>query len=722
MKNKYLSRSEKEFGSKQFLKHSTFNGLGISFLGDTPVFLMAIYFGATNIQLGYISSAIHMSGIILVVLPSLLSGINIIKVQYRAWLIRGLLCLLYGFLFYLSGQSAVIFILVVYTIFCLTRMFGMAVAETVQQMLTTPSNVGEFVINITNRFHASRLISNFISFVVLSINILAGLPGLLTIILFGIVNNTIAAFLLRTIPAREVVEYQKGNNIFVMFLKAMRQKETRVVLIAKWVSLSVLILIGFTVPFLSKVIKLSYNYIFLFTIVGSFSTIVVGIMVKPFVDQIGSKSMIILSSFGVGILGIIWAMLPETTSAFIIFPLSFLTMFFLGIVLILIGRLFLKSIPDHDRITFASMANFFSAIVALVTGLSGGYIIDVGEKIQFDLINPYGFVFLGVSVLSFCNGLICFFLEEKGSLSVRETAQVLFSTRNLKAYLDIYHFKHTRDPIKKKSILLHIADSDTDLATSEMGKILRNPLSNEKGEIIKSLFVHPRPALLPEVFREAKDSFSMHRIFAIFALGGFEGKEVEHTLTRLLDDSDMRVRSTAAKSLARVGNTSEYYKILELSNKPELKLQESLDFFIAVFIMDAEGVVLSGLFDHIKERGNSTYAQTYLSLAARLLEMEPALAEIYEMENYKKNAGFWAILQDAKQVEVFNKDIKKIKSFINQKQYTELFLWIRKILEKYESNGKLKYLKAGILGIKEDELSKDLSLAILYFSFYILDR
>ncbi len=201
MKNKYLSRAEKEYGSRLFLKHCTFNGFGISFLGDTLVFLMAIYFGASNIQLGYISSVMHMSGIILVILPSLLSGINIIKVQYRAWLLRGLLCLLYGLLFFLSGQTAVIFILAIYTMFCVARMFGMAVAEPIQQMLTTPSNVGEFVISITNRFHFSRLLSYFISFLILSIKIFAGLPGLLIAVFIGIINNTLAAYYLKKIPA-----------------------------------------------------------------------------------------------------------------------------------------------------------------------------------------------------------------------------------------------------------------------------------------------------------------------------------------------------------------------------------------------------------------------------------------------------------------------------------------------------------------------------------------
>ena len=720
MKNKYLSRAEKEYGSRLFLKHCTFNGFGISFLGDTLVFLMAIHFGATNIQLGYISSVMHMSGIILVILPSLLSGINIIKVQYRAWLLRGLLCLLYVLLFFLSGQTAVIFILAIYTMFCVIRMFGMAVAEPIQQMLTTPSNVGEFVIEITNRFHFSRLLSYFISFLILSIKIFAGLPGLLIAVFIGIINNTLAAYYLKKIPAREVVEYRKGNNIFRMFIDAMRQKNIRIVLVAKWLSLSVLILTGFVVPFLSKIISLPYNYIFLFTIVTSFSTIIVGLLVKPFVDQIGSKSMIIISSFGVGILSILWAMLPAATPIFILFLLQFFNMFFLGMVLILIGRLFLISIPDDDRITFASMVNFFSALVALLTGLCGGYLIDVGERLQSAIINPYGLVFLSVLVLSCCNGIVCCFLKEKGSLSVRETAQVLFSTRNLRAYLDVYQFKQTNNPIRKKSILMHIADNDAELATSEIGRILKNPLSNEKGEAIKSLFLHPRQSLLPEVIREAQNPHSRHRIEATFTLGGYEGKEVEQALIELLDDPDTHIASTAAKSLARVGNVSEYNRILELSKKPELRVEERLDLFIAIFIMDVRGESLKRLFDEAKSEKNVTFTQSHLSLAARLLEMEPPLAEIYENENCQKNDGFFMVLQEAKQVEAFNRDIKLIKTYVHQEQYTEILLWCQKTLEDYQPEGKTQFLKEGIQKIEAAELSDDLTLAVLYLTFQIL--
>ncbi|RKX73172.1 MAG: hypothetical protein DRP60_12370, partial [Spirochaetes bacterium] len=54
-RTRYLSRSERRIGGRLYLKFSGFNGFGISFLGDAPVTLLAIYFGAGNMELGIIA-------------------------------------------------------------------------------------------------------------------------------------------------------------------------------------------------------------------------------------------------------------------------------------------------------------------------------------------------------------------------------------------------------------------------------------------------------------------------------------------------------------------------------------------------------------------------------------------------------------------------------------------------------------------------------------------
>ena len=121
MKTTYLSKEEREIGRTHFVKWAAYNGLGFSLLGDTPVQLMAIHFGATNIQLGYISSILHVSGLILLFLPRMLAGKNLITIQFWSWLLRGLVCCGYGIVLGLEGQMAVGFIMGLYTIFCVIR-------------------------------------------------------------------------------------------------------------------------------------------------------------------------------------------------------------------------------------------------------------------------------------------------------------------------------------------------------------------------------------------------------------------------------------------------------------------------------------------------------------------------------------------------------------------------------------------------------------------------
>ena len=186
MKTKYLSKEERDTGIRHLVTWITYSGMGFSFLSDTPVQLMAIHFGATNLQLGYISSILHVSGLILLIVPRLLAGHNLVIVQFWSWLVRGLVCCGYGALLFLDGQVAVGVILGVYTLFCVIRTVGAAMVAPVQQSLTTSATTGAVVVRVSNRFHVVRLISQFLSFVVLSINQLAGTLGYLVLMSLGI--------------------------------------------------------------------------------------------------------------------------------------------------------------------------------------------------------------------------------------------------------------------------------------------------------------------------------------------------------------------------------------------------------------------------------------------------------------------------------------------------------------------------------------------------------
>ncbi len=720
MKSKYLSQKEKSVGLAEYLKHSTYNGLGINFLANTTVYLMAIHYGASNLQLGYISSVIHLSGVILIFLPKLINGLNLVKVHYYAWVFRGLICIFYGLLFFTPDRNAVVLILKVYTAFCLIRTVGIPLGQPIQQSLTSQNSIGEFVAKLLNRFHSMNLLSNTISFIVLSAKFFETITGLIFIQFLGVAANAMASHHIKKVPCRESVVYKSGRNIFFLLKKNLTKREPATVLIIHWLTLSSMILMSFSIPFLRKIIMMPDNMVFAYSFVASLAAVFSGYLIKPFVDRIGSRPIMILSSAFLAILSLGWAFIPIDIPWGLIFLLSFLTLFSQGLTVILAGRLMLKMIPEKDKITYTSMVHFFSAIVALVLGLFGGYLINLGEVISSSHFHDYSLVFLllGISAL----GIIVssYFLEDRGSLSVRETTQILLSTRNLKAYLDLYQFNLTSNPVKKKTILLAIGDSDTNVATEEIRRILKNPLSAEKGEILKSLFARPRKVLLDEIVQEASDVHSYHRSQAIFALGAYPNTKVEQALIAFLDDTSPDIRSSAAKSLARVGNVSKLEKVVKLSKSPSNKIWERMNFFIAISIMDKSGRYLSELFKTAATNGGDSSTQAILSLSSRLLEMSPPLSEIYQLENEQSLKGVKRLLDEAKEIQIFNKQGKIIKEDFASGDFVNIFEWCCSILADVNFDDYRKHLKNSIVSQSPETLNLSTALATLYFTYQTL--
>ena len=720
MRTKYLSKEERQAGTRHYLNWATYNGLGFSFLGDTTVYLMALHFGATNTQVGYLTSLVQVSGISLLLLPQLLAGINLVKVQSYAWIVRGLVCLFYGLLFFLSGQVAVTLIMVIHSLFCIARTFGTAVSSPIQRMLATPSTIGEIVVNAVNRFQSTRLLSQFLSVGILSIQQLSGILGYLFLMALGVILNTISAFSLRQVPCREVVDYRRGKNVFALLRDSLKNRERALTLFVKWHVISLSIVFNFAIPFLRKLGHFPPNLIFLYTIIGTLATISASYGLRPFTDRIGSRPVIILASFCLALVGMLWGIISPTVHWSIIFLLGFLATFLLGLVTLLTTRLEIRSIPEKDKVGYVSMMNFFSAFISLIVGISGGMLADLGEHIVFPGLNPFGLTFFIAVFLSIQNGVLCFFLQDPGSLSVKETANILFSTRNLKAFLNVYQLNMTSDPVKRKTILLSIGKNDTSVAAEEIRRILNKPLSAEKDEMLKSLFAFPKPELLPDILREAASEQSYYRMTAIFTLGSYPDKEVERMLLKLLQHPSTNVRSTAAKSLARIGNTSALDTIRKLAAEPSLSLLDRLNYLIAVSIMDKKREYLRQLFDVADHQKGKYFEQAIFSLASRMLDFEPPLGDLYQEENIELTMGVQQLFEESKQLQPFFEHEQTLLGYYSRHDYENIWRWCREKLSQERCNGEFSYLNQAIQEYNTHSINKNNTLAALYFTYQII--
>lgn len=727
MLTQFLTDQEKKIGQKKVYSFQAMNGLGFNFMGETPVYLMAIHFGASNIELGYISSVIFITGFILVILPRLLAGKNLIKVQSTAWILRGFIVLLYLLLYFLEGKKAVLLILVVYTLFCSARVVGVVIWNPLVRMVTNSSNRGTVLAqgNISNQ--SASVISKLFSFILTSFKFMSGITGLLLLQIIGFIFNTLASLQLRQIPCRENVEYQKSDNLFKIFTRAIKDNKRRYPLLIKWISISVIILNGLTIVFLRKEAGFTANYIFLYTMVIALANILSGIFAKTFADRLGSRPLLIGVNIFLALFLIIWMLLPVNSGQFLprylFFILGFFSNFFLLSNNVLVDRVVVNTMPDKDSFGYNSMINFIIAFFSLFTGILGGLFIDAGQNTQLIIPNNYSILFFFAFLLTLVLIFLCLKIIDNGSLSAKETAAILFSMEGLKAFSYIGKLNTIDDPVKKKTVLLSMSQNNSNLATEEMRTILASPLSPLKGEVIKSLFDNPRLDLLEDIIKEASDIGSYQQIKAIFTLGAYPDERVEKLLVKLLDNPETSIRSNAAKSLGRIGHTESLNKVKKLSLEA-YTAWDRINYLIALKNMDIQGEIYKEIFNIPDNLKDGIYRQTYYSLVADLFDFEPKLSEIYSSKTHKKGDGLKSFLEQTRDIAYFNNSHDVLLNYFKEEKWDTIWNFCFLALDKtvpIEKEEPLNNLALSIIteSKKKNTLYDD-ALAALFFTYQIL--
>ena len=674
---RFLSQEEREEGLKRFQKHSFWNGLGFNLLNVTVVYLMAIHFDATNLQLGYISAVFHVAGVVNLFLPYLIRGARITQVFFYGWLFRGLICLLYGLLFVLEGQAAVFCILFVYTSFSVLRIVGIAVQDPLYKNVLKPSEVGENLAKLNVRQGIAQAISKVISFVTLSVPFLQGIGGLVLLTYLGTATNTLAAVYIKNVPSRERVELRKGRNPLKVFIDAMGKREVRLTQMVRWLGLSAGVLLSLIIPFLRKEAGLPPNLVFLYMLVGAGSYILASLLLRPFADRVGSKPLVVASNFLLAIIALVWAFAGTRLPWIVYFILGFFTFFFMNVRMILVGRLLIKVIPERDRIGYTSMMNFGTAGIAFCAGMLGGFLLDIGGGLEVGFLHSYSLTFVLAALLIFFSGFFCLRLRDYGSLTFRETAEILFSIRNLRAFLDLYQLDTTDDPVKKETILRSLGLSDTRLAARGLQDSLKTPLSWEKERIFRSLFTHPKNDLLDDIIEEARDAGSYNRRDAIFTLGAYPGRRVRKILTEFLDEKDPEVVSIALKSLARIGDSRHLDRIWKDLKAGPVSAKVEMDYIIALSIMDKDADFLEEMFRLARPERGKRFQQLIYVICSRRLGLEPPVSEYFQLENDRRGRGFAELVGEARQLEEFQNAGKQMNEQYRHSRYSSIWSWCR---------------------------------------------
>ena len=400
----------------------------------------------------------------------------------------GLICVLYGLLLVLSGPAARVAIIIVYTSFCLARALGISLVHTVQRDFMRDRDAAGSYARMNIRLGAGQLGSQLMAAGLLSIAVFEGIFGLVSIVNVGALMNTIGAWHLLKVPGRSVVEHNPDRNVVQTLLWSMRRREHAIPLMVYWLGIGITVLFAFQVVFLRRVLEVPNNAAILFSALGAVAAILGNSALKVLADGLGEKPMLVIASLGLTATALVWVFIPPVLPTPVYFLLGFFVFIFVRSLVTLKNTVMMKSVPDRDRVPYASAANVMLGLVALL----------VAFMVVLSLRMPIG----------------------RGA-SLRETAEIMFSPRNLRAFLDAYHLDFAPDSLRRQSLLLSLERSPTRMATSRLRERLHGPRVSEKERVLRSLFRSPRPELLSDLIEEALDEGSYNRRDAIFALGAY---------------------------------------------------------------------------------------------------------------------------------------------------------------------------------------------------------
>jgi hypothetical protein len=720
MKTHFLSQEERDIGRKHFSTFTLFNGLGFGFLADTTVYLLAIHFGASNIQLGYISSIIYLSGIMLIFTPKIIAGQNLINVFFWSWLLRGLVCLVNAAVLFVSDQAAVAIILVSYSLFCTSRIIGASLNNPAIQMISTPSNLGNILTHNTAYFNFGSILGRIASFALMSISAIKGLSGLMILQGLGVLFNTLASIFVRKVPCRETIEITPGQNLFSIFAKSLHEKKKLFPLLFFWNNLIIMVFAGFTIPLLRKTIGLEENIVFLYTITTAVAATCAMYMIRPFIDKVSLKPFLLANSFFDLMLFTFWAFIKPGTPLYSIFILGFIFMFLKGINQSVVNRILISSIPHTDKVNYNSMVNFIAGILALLFGIAAGVLGDIGETHHPVFFNQYYLIYFTAILISAITFIVAMMMDGRNPDFFRKPRNIVKAFSNMMSLFDVYHLDMAKSPEQRNSILMSLKYTSTPFALAEIRKILKNPLSAETEEVLKSLFIKPRIKLLPDILECAKDEGFYHRATAIFALGAYPSAEVKKALVSFLDDKSARIRSNAAKSLARIGGTEYLETIIKLSEDQDNTTWDSLNYIVAIITIDKQSPFIGSMFDIADRNNDKSYKQAIFSVFSRMLECNPELNFIYQNENLCEFKGLRLLLDEARQFEIFYRNTSYINTAFTSGDYPSLWKLFREALTRYNPDPPYSYIKESINSYNAEKADAATTLAMIYFSFFIL--
>jgi len=475
---------------------NTFNALSWNLLVGSIITLFALRLGASSTYIGTLSALLYISLFFLPLGKILAQRFKIISIYSFAWVLRalGMIPVVLAPLAAYMGHhdTALSLTMLGVAIFHVVRGIGMIGNNPVLSYLSAGSDQGSYMTQIQIINSATGMFSGFAIAIILGRN-----PPLFLysfIMTVGIICGITSGALIRKIPEPPGVGKAEKINLTGIFRDALSQPPIKLFLIILMiVALTSGVSRTFLVVYAREAFFQEDGMILLFSVFGGLGNLLVGMLIKFFVDKIGAKPILLICTIISLVTMIPIVFFSSSAAGYLTTGILFLSFLFFMLNFGFLGSegiaqtYFMGLVPPEKTLDMGILYFFVFGIAGAGGSFLAGLFLDIlsffgcSHFVSFKIL--YGIIILLTATAIYLQRK----LTPLGALSLGGAVKIMFSYRELQAISLLDRLNKTQDSHQEELLLGALHDAPSRLATKGLLERARSPRLVTRFESIRAL-------------------------------------------------------------------------------------------------------------------------------------------------------------------------------------------------------------------------------------------
>ncbi len=650
-----VSRRLQRMAQPLLTQQAFFNGFGYPFIIEAVIIMLALHYGASDLQMGFIFAAPHLTGFAAVFAPQLLRGVDMSAIWSRMWWTRGLIAILYLLIPLvpgISGDFRVWLVILVLYLVGVARALGMTVYVPVIKALTPQREIASTMARVMTSTQTGTLLCRVTAFFWLGSGLFSEHASLLGLIVLGIVSNSYTATLVGKLPATGEMEGSSISGVFQVIGELARKRATRRVAVLTLVQTAMFIFAGYTVSYCSKVMQYDSTRIFLLMLAGSIVSIAATHMLKIIGERITTRLLLLLSTMLSGGCALLWALpglLPGSGNYWfycLLFPLT-------GVGASVAATKLMALQSEYLPKNSAARVAIAFQLLTLAGGLASLGLVQLvqtrqscwlGQQLHAlpggSYVHPYSGLFLVWALAAGGVWLIVRSLPRQAARPLHEELSLLLPQNLYDLYRTYTLSGYNHDGMRGRGrlVLEGVMLNSSALSRHLLHESLHTSETSRRYSALRMLVCRPQAEVLPEVLAEAADTGSPFRYEALTALGFMECREALPLLRQLQDDRDPAVATCALKSLLRLNEDIPEEQVLRLWDRCP---SNHTRWGLVAGLADADRLcaLLNLLNRELPVTTSPVWSAMLLQMTAEVRDAKADMVDVLDAERDRRGAG-----------------------------------------------------------------------------------